>query len=486
MVRTILAVLALAAAAPPDAEAPKGPAAAPAAPAAPARAALELSPVLAYVPDDADLAVLVRLGPLAKTDFWKMLTVPEVALDRKIHEGLPLAVDYSRDVASIAYVLDFESQEGRPFDVVRTAVVLETTRDIPPTDILKEPSTPQTVPGLATPAYPFGDNGLLAMPDPRVVVLVTADGAPPADYLVKILSQPARGKPAAAGPLPTAALAAPGEMTFVARMADDFRDAILQEYATTHERVLQPGMDLDQLLGFALHYNLVRMATQAQGVTASLDLTRDTDALRAEVRFDAPAMAPFMADMLQALADPLRMGLPAVLGGRPLAEPPSEAFYRATVDGRTVRLTMTRASAYRFATGLSRSAEEMAATATARQDSAANLRTLGAAVQSYIVTQGTYPRSWSDLTKANLIREPGVFRNPALAAHLATGDYALVPLTKKDAERRPWQTVLAFESYPVGAEPPRLNVLFADGHVEYLEAAQFRLLYRQTLEGLGR
>jgi len=497
MPRTIVALLALALAAPatpapavPALAAPATPAApAPAAPGAPAApvpaAAQAASPILAYVPDGATLAVVIRFGQLTRTDFWKMLTSPEVGLDRWVRSDSPLALDYAKDVVAAVYWFELERGQGQPLAVLRAGVALEMTRDVLGDDILKTPVLARSVPEVPVPAYPAEEGGLVALPSPRVVVRVTAEGSSPAEYLAKVFARAAgpRDRP---GPLPMAALEAPGEITLAAHVPGALKEAVAEEYDLYRRQTLRPEMDMDRLMGFALYYNLVRMALQAEQVTGSLDLGRDADALRLNVAFAAARMAPFMADLAQALADPLQMGLPAVLGGRPLAEPPAEPFYRAVVEDGGVRLAMTRTSAYRFVSGLARSAEEMAAEESARQASAENLRTLATAIQTYLITRGGYPRAWADLAREDLIRGTEVLQNPALTTHLATGDYALVPLDKASAQRRPWQKVLAYESYPAGAEPPRLNVLFADGHVEYVDIVQFRLLYRQTLESLGR
>ncbi|MBE3069503.1 MAG: hypothetical protein IMZ66_04625 [Planctomycetes bacterium] len=506
MPRTIVALLALALAAPalaapaPAPAAPAAPAPAargalaapapgapitPAAPAVPAPAAQAPSPILAYVPDDATLAVVVRFGQLTRTDFWKMLTSPEVGLDRWVPLNSPLAVDYAKDVVAAVYWFELERGQGQPLAVPRSGVALEMTRDVRGDEILKMPVLSRSVPGAAVPAYPTGEGCLVALPSPRVVVLVTAEGSPPAEYLARVLAR-AAGAKEPPGPLPMAALEAPGDVTLAAHVPPALKEAVAEEYDLYRRQTLRPEMDMDRLMGFALYYNLVRMALQAEQVTGSLDLGRDADALRLDVAFAAARMAPFMADLAQALADPLQMGLPAVLGGRPLAEPPAEPFYRAVAEDGGVRLTMTRTSAYRFVNGLARSAEEMAAAESARQASAGNLRTLATAIQTYLITRGGYPRAWADLAREDLIRGSEILQNPALTTHLATGDYALVPLDKASAQRRPWQKVLAYESYPAGAEPPHLNVLFADGHVEYVDVVQFRLLYRQTLESLGR
>jgi prepilin-type processing-associated H-X9-DG protein len=84
------------------------------------------------------------------------------------------------------------------------------------------------------------------------------------------------------------------------------------------------------------------------------------------------------------------------------------------------------------------------------------------------------------------VRDTKVFENPGRPDHLVTGDYELVPLTKAAAERRPELKVLAYEILARDVQPRGLNVLFADGSVQYIEYGAFQQLYRQTLESLGR
>jgi prepilin-type processing-associated H-X9-DG protein len=127
----------------------------------------------------------------------------------------------------------------------------------------------------------------------------------------------------------------------------------------------------------------------------------------------------------------------------------------------------------------------------AREASAANLRRLGEAIQAHLKKTGRFPQTWADLVKEGLLGEPEgrmhLFENPALATHLPTGDYELLPLPKEaSAEPRAFATLQAYEVYPKDTPPAGLNVLFADGHVEYMEYGKFQQLYRQTLTTLGR
>ncbi len=471
MAGIVLALVALAAAGPlhtPPAENPAAAASAAAtAPPAP-------SPVLAYIPKDAALVVHVRMAALARTNLWKMLADPALGLRRRLTEILPPALDLEKDIVAAGLV-------SSPQDLLNEGhfgLILHVSRDVEARDLLEETRPVVPVPGVPTPVYSLGAEGTLAVPEPRVAVIASNR-----DYLTRMLAA-ARGPKTGAGPNQTAAPS--GEIAFAARMPASLKDAILEEYRRFQQKTLRPNMDTDALMAFALHYNLVRIALEVETVTGSLDLAREAEALGIRLRFASPKMAPFMADLLQALADPLQMALPALLGGQPLDEPASEPLYRATADEGTVHLAMSRSAAYRFVNNLVETVRQVTSDDVARNASARNLLILGEAVHVYRTIKGTFPRTWSDLTRADLIRDPEVFCNPSVKTHRPAGDYELVPLTKRATERDWLLAVLAYEVYPVGQEPPRVNVLFADGHVECIGLAKFRRLYRQTLESLGR
>jgi len=480
MARITLALLLLATA-PLYAEAP--PETAPAAPAVPPVVAeippVETSsPVLAYVPDAADLAIFVRANQLTRSALWKKFAAPEAGLYKKYFGALPLAIDLEDDVAAAAIVFELALEEGEP-PGLRYAFILEMNRDVRLGDLVKEPVQPRTVEGVKAPAYPVG-NLLLVILQPRLAVLATDD------YLARIVrsreGQPEAGVKAA-GPLPVDALAAPGEVTFAARVSPAFKESLRGEYTKMHRRTLGSDVGFERVMEFSLYYNLCRVALEAESATGSVYLPRETDALRAEVRFASKAMAPFMVAVLQAMADPLQMGLPALFGGAPLDEPPPALFYRAEVDGPAVKITMPRAAMERLVDQL----VEASRAEAGRAVSAEHLRTLGAAIQTFVTARGKYPSTWSELVRAALVLDATVFENPALKTHLAAGDYELVPSPRRpSAAQKPYAKVLAYEVYPKDAPPPSLNVLFADGHVEYIEQSRFRELYKETLESLGR
>jgi len=465
---TVLALLALASGAPLPAESPAS-AAPPVATAVPAP-----SPVLAYIPDDADLVVYVPMAAFAKTHLWKMLADPALGLRRRLTAYMPPSIDLEKDIRAAALV----SSPQDFLDEGNFGLILHPARDVQAKDLFEEARPVIPVPGIPTPVYSLGTGKTLAVPEPRIVVIASNR-----DYLTRVLTAARRPAGSAA---PSRIPAPSGEVTFVARMPASLKDSILEEYRRFQQRTLRPHMDVDAVMAFALQYNLVRIALQTETVTGSLDVSRESEALGMEIRFASPKMAPFMADVLQALADPLQMALPALLGGRPLEEPPPEPLYRATADEGRVRLAMSRTAAYRFVNDLVETVRQTASDNAAQKASARNLLILGEAVQVYHTMKGTFPTTWSDLVRAGLVRDPGILHNPALTTHRTGGDYELVPLTERATQRDSLLAVLAYEVYPVGKEPPRLNVLFADGHVESIDRAQFRRLYQQTLESFGR
>lgn len=486
----LVALIAIAA---PGAQAaePAAPAPAPAqaeapalAPARPAEAPQALpSPVLAYIPEDADLAVFVRMDQLVRSSLWKSFAAPQVGYYQKLTEKVALRLDLERDVVAAAFVLEIAWKDGKPL-FVSHALVLETKRDVQAGDLLTGLFKARPAGAAGAVMYPIGSGpSMLALPTPRIAVLASGEGEEGSgEFLARVLDAGRKHQRLASEPLPVAALAAPGEVTFAARASSGLKEGVLAHYQAVHRSTLRPHMDGGQAMQFGLYYNLVRLVIQAETVAGSLDLSRQGDALRADIRFAAPQMAPFMVAVLQAMADPLQMCLPAVVGGEPLGEPPAEPFYRAAAEGPTVHLVMPRVAVERLADRLVAAARQQAAAAAG----AANLRKINEAVAAYVAANGSWPQTWSALTKAGALRDPAVFENPARAEHRVTGDYELVPLTKAAAGRRPDLKVLAYEICPRDPPPRGLNVLFADGTVQYIEYDVFQQLYRQTLESLGR
>jgi hypothetical protein len=459
-----------------------GPAATPAeaAPSPGTGSPAETITLLDYVPEDACLAVHVRMDQLARSGLWKKIAAPQAGAYRKFLEDCPLNVDPEKDVAA-AVLFVWPPGSAALDESAGLGIVLEMARDADPAALLKRPAKAHAVAGLRDPVYWIGEHDFLFVPAPRIVVFLSADFDVAGKYVAgaaKLARNAAAGPP---GGLPLAPLAAPGEITFTLAVPPALKDLITAQYEKYLHGVLRANLGADELMQFAINYNLVRLALQTETACGSLDLSRSADALRAEVRFAARQMAPFMVAVLQAMADPLQMGLPALAGGAPLEEAPPEPFYLARADGAAVHITMPRAAVERLADRLLGAA----GLGPASQTSAEHLRTIGAAVAAYVARKHAYPQNWSELTKAGLLPDSGVFENPALATHLTTGDYELVPLTVDAARHRPEMKVLAYEVWPRDARPPGLNVLFADGTVQHMDYRIFEQLYRQTIEGLG-
>ena len=438
------------------------------------------SPVLAYIPDDADLAFLVRIASLNRTELGKKLAAPETGLYAALQKNFPRGLDFQKDVAAFAYACE-PVWEDNQFVALRAVMIFEMTRDVLPADLLTDLVEAPAIAGLDARPYLLRTDSYLVVASPRLVLVATRDGPQTRDYLPQIIKASRLVAGAPAGPLPVAALDAPGHMTIAARVSPALKDAILAEDAAYQKKILRPNMDGERAIEFGIFYNLVRIALHADGLTGSLDLARDADALRADIRFASPQMAPFMVATLQAMADPLQMCLPALVGGQPLEEPPPEPFYRTTAEGQVVHLVMARQAVERLVDRLTTSVRLEAA----RAASAENLEAIGRAIQIYVADKGAFPQNWSALTKTRLLADAKVFENPGRTEHLDAGDYELVPLTRDSARRNADLKVLAYEIWPRDARPPGLNVLLADGHVEYMEYTKFEQLYRQTLESLG-
>jgi prepilin-type processing-associated H-X9-DG protein len=490
MARTTLLLVVFVAAAPLYAEAQPSdepepvlakPVGAPAAPATAPPPVTEKPParsvIFDYVTDEADLAVLVRVGQLVRSDLWKRFAAPDVGLYRQLVQQLPtpVAIDFQSQVAAAVLEAQLQWKEDR-LDGVSVGLILETYRDVRPEDLLKERVESRAGAELGATLYRVADDCDLAVPQPRVVVI----GRGP--VFLRALQRRQSREPKSGEHLPLDSLAWPGDVTFTAAMPPNFKKMLGDEYAKMHRSTLKADIGADQFIEFAISYNLFRLALEAESVTGSVYLLRPDDALRADLRFASKQMAPFMVAILQAMADPIQMAIPALLGGVPLDEAPAGTFYRAVADGSSVRLTMPRAAIDRFVDQLIDARKGIAG----RAQSAENLRRLGVAIAVFVTGRGKYPATWADLVRAELIRDPALLENPALKEHLPAGDYELVPLTKAAVGQKAYARVLAYEVMPKDAAPPGLSVLFADGHVEYVDAASFKALYKETLESLGR
>jgi prepilin-type processing-associated H-X9-DG protein len=317
---------------------------------------------------------------------------------------------------------------------------------------------------------------VLAFPRPRLALVGSTK------YLGSALRE-AVSAPAGTGGGPWARLSEePGEIVFAGRMPGALRQALEQELASWRSRRLKRGMDAERFLEFAQVYSLALMARDADAASGSLDAARQPDALRVAVEFASDRLVRAAAGLAEALAEPLAAALPVLFGAPPRAAPVREPMYRVQAEGKTVRVSMSRQALEDLAAEVTRGSRRQ----VTGVQSAGHLRQLGMAVQRYVADRKSYPKAWSELFAAGYLREPDVLVNPELKVHFADSDYHLVPLARDPGEKA-FQTVLGYERWE-GAAPPggRLNVLFADGHVENLDFDRFQHLLDLTYRAIGR
>jgi len=432
--------------------------------------------VLAYVPPDADLAVLVRMDALARTDLWRRFREPQDGIYHEIVKEFDLALDFEKDVSAGVFCLQIIYKENGDPDDAAMGMALALNRDVQPQTLFKNvgDSRPVEFPGVSTPVYAIAPDALVAIPNSRTVVVAT-----PA-YLAPMLT--AAATLWETPPWPRRELAVPGEITFAGRMPEKLKTVLRRELEQERRRLLKPRARPDRVLEFVFLYNLVALALDADSAAGSVNLADPEAALRATFAFGEGRLAPAAAAVAQAMADPLAIALPALFGGAPLDKPPETPLYLAQADAKAVRLAMSRANLEQLVAQLAAGAESE----RGRIQSQGNLRRIGAAVQQYLADQGAYPTSLSALFPKYLA-DLRILDNPARAAHLPDGDYCLVPLTKESAAKQPWAKVLAYEIRSRGeVSQEGLNVLFADGHVEYVTVEAFQRLCQETLKDLGR
>jgi prepilin-type processing-associated H-X9-DG protein len=435
--------------------------------------------ILSYLPPDADLAVLVRMDALARTDLWRCFRQPQDGIYHEIVKEFDLAIDFEKDVSAGVFCLRIIYEEnGDPGDAAM-GMALALNRDVQPQTLFKNvgDSQPVEFPGVSIPVYRIAPEILVALPASRTVVI-----AMPA-YLAPMLT--AATTLYRTQPWPRRELAVPGEITFAGRMPEKLKAAIRTAFEKERRRYLKQKTYPGPVLEFVLLYNLVALAVDADSAAGSVNLADPEAALRATFAFGEGRLAPAAAAVAQAMADPLAIALPALFGGAPLDKPPdpgAPGLYLIRADDKAIRLTMSRAN-------LEQLVAQMSAGAMGEKErvrSANNLRQIGLAVQAFLADQGAYPTSLSALFPKYLA-DLRILENPARAAHLPDGDYCLVPLTKESAAKQPWAKVLAYEILSRGeVSQEGLNVLFADGHVEYVTVEAFQRLCQETLKDLGR
>jgi len=429
--------------------------------------------ILAYVPADADLAVHLRMDKLVESNLWKLFPKYGFQPAEKFREKFHLAIDLEEDVTTAVLVLKITfAEDGTPEDVLFGAA-FAVERDVQPQSLIEKgrESRPTEVPGAPVPMYPVAPDIAFAVPDSRTLVMASPQYMPAMLAAPNLSPVPPIRKP----------LTAPGEMALAGCVPDQLKAAIRREY-DFYQTHTQHQTAIEQWLELALLYTFVQIAEDTEQVTGSLDLSREPDAAWATVSLASDRTAPLLAAGLAALAGPLAMNLPQLFGEASLDEPPETPLYLTEAAGNEVRMAMSRANVLRLIEQTLKNAKRE----SDRARSAGNLRILGIALRQYAADHRAYPPNWLVLFP-DYLADRIVLKNPALDQHAPDGDYVLVPLTPEAVKKEPWAKVLAYEVYPE-TQPPAAgaNVLFADGHVEYVSADEFHQVLRQTLERLGR
>ena len=437
-------------------------------------AATEEPRVLSYVPADAHVALLVRMDDLVRTDLWRTFAAQEVGLWQTVKAMIPAGVDLEKDVTCGAVVFEFAAEAAGG---VRQGLILELNRDVRAEQLVPAGAMPRMFERIGAPVYEPAPGWLLVMPQPRLLICATAD------YLPRVATWPQADR---AGPLPVAALSAGGEVTFAARMAPAYRDALVEARDSARRRLGAPEASGEELLQMGAAQAAASLADDRLAAIGRLNLSRQADALAIDVTMPDERSAIVLAGLAQMLADPLWAYLPRIVGGKTLSPLRSDAIVTARPSGQGVRIVMSRDAVTDAVGQIARTRRTIEAERAVRAKSAENLRQLGIAARAYAAQRGQWPKAWADLVTAGLIENAEILANPALKHHLPTGDYALVPMTPEAAGKRSWEKVLAFEIYPDDARPAELNVLFAGGQVDGIDYETFQTLYAQTLRSLAR
>ncbi len=438
-----------------------------------AGAALPVLPT-AYVPADADLAVLVRMDRLVGTDLWRTFADPRSGPYRELVGEMPLKLDPEKDVRTAALALKLTYGEDGDPDALEWVAALSLARTIGPEELLGGRAEPASLDLGGVQAYRLDRDMSLAMPAPRLAVLGSNV------YLQRAMRGAAAPPMAGAGKQAWQLDGLPGQVTFAGRMPPELRQAVSAEFGRLRRQRLR-HLDGDDFLEFAMVYGFMRACQTAESARGRVDLTRDADALTATVTLDTERAAGSVASWLGAMVDPLAIALPAMLGGRALEGPPDEPIARLRAEGPDVHLTAPRAALEWAVANLVGNLE--AERGAAR--SMGQLAQLGRAAIIFHLDRRRPPKTWSELLEAGLIADADVLRNPAMKEHFADYDYALVPLPSLPVEGG-GETVLAYERWR-GEEPAggQINVLFADGHVERLDFERFRRILAETYRRMG-
>ena len=465
MVRsTVLAALLVLAAAVGRAENPPTPAALPS--------------ILKYVPDDAVFALRLRAPQLAASGLWKKATAADASAFRKFMTFTPVTVDPEKDVADVVFAvgLRFEGAEIKDFF---GGAAMQLVRDVDPKKVFKKRLSETTVKGVAGPAYEVWRDVLVMFPNARTMLA----GSP--EYLAKVAGAGVGPRETPAAAFWKEALGRTGEVVVAARMTDGVRQ-YLQALIEEGRRSLPEGSRDREVANKFIGTDLsLRLGLEMQTGVLAVDLSRPADAVQLVLVMASQNAAAFVGSGLTMLEPSLAALQPPA--GLEIPAPPQEPLYRATYQGREVRVATSRAMLDWLATA---SASDDVK-AEMRSRAAASLKALSQIAKAWrkhmADSRGDPARRFADLT-AYLGNKPEALHNPVLREHAADGDYELVALPQEGQIVNPGATVLAFERYvePALMPPAGIGAAFADGHSERVPVEIFEQLLAETRKLAGR
>ncbi|MCX5672791.1 MAG: hypothetical protein NTU94_15850, partial [Planctomycetota bacterium] len=387
--------------------------------------------ILSGVADDAVFAVRVRAPQLAATPLWKKATAADASGYRRFMAHNPLRLDPEKDAADMVFALSFQYVNGEPKPSGGAVILL--VRDVDLKTVFKKKLRETTVKGVPGPVYALAKDLVLAFPNPRTLVVGSRD------YLVKV---------AEAGAAVRQAL-----QESLQKMR-----ASLPEKSRRHAAASR----------FVRADFMLRLVLELQTGMGAMDLSRPADAAQFSMSMGTENAAAFCGSGL-ALLEPSLTALLASAGPE-VPAPPQEPVYRATFQGKEVRVVMSRA----MLDWLAMAGEPPDVRAEMRGKAAASLKNLsqiGKAWRQFAAgKKGESAKSLADL--APNLGKQAVLLNPVLREHAAGGDYELIPLPNAKGIPYPPATIVAHERYPEPALAPAagIGVVFADGHTERMAA----------------
>jgi len=439
-------------------------------PVTPPRAALEAG-ILGFIPDDAMIAIRLRMAKVVTSDLWQKLLKSEELGIRKGLEEKRLNLDVEKDVTDMVLVLAIDLAEGRPSSP-RFALAMELNHDASAKDFFKVPAEEMKVLGLDIAAYKVGPEQFVAFPRSRLVIMATEP-----QYLSHMCGGAARNPVTDA--LWLKALDQPGEVLLAFRMAEPIRKSLQETRKKARELLRRPG-DPKSIGMFIGMDSAARLGLELQHITASLDLSQGAGVMQATVVTTSENGAAFFGSALEML-EPSLNEAQAALRQEPDKPPvPLEPLYHATFQGREARLTVSRAGLDQL---ISMLIPAVVSARTAAQNTASlnNLRQLVTACHTYARSHGlNYPPSLAAAIESRgLDRE--LLMNPALKDHSPDGDYMLLPIPSEAVVRNSAGTVLIYERWPEGQSPPAgIGAAFADGHCERVPVDLFMQILRES------